>query len=85
MTASPFVRAGKLEDRATTLKAEQVQHANTKAALSSQAAAAARLLEDIRERYEANQLCSAMHHLAITVAALAQQYAAEAAAVCHTG
>ena len=72
MTASPLVLAGKLEDQAATLKAEQVQHANAKAALSSQAAAAARLSEDLRERYEANQMCNAMHHIAITVSTLAQ-------------
>ena len=47
--------AGKLEDQATALKVEQVQHADTKAALSSQAAAATRLSEELRERYEADQ------------------------------
>ena len=77
--------AGKLEDQATALKVEQVQHADTKAALSSQAAAAARLMEDMRERYEANQMCNALHHIAITISALTQQYAVESAAICHSG
>ena len=55
MTASPFPHAGKLEDQATALKAERTQHADTKAALSSQAAAASRLSEDLRDRYGATR------------------------------
>lgn len=49
---SEAFRTGKLEDQATALKVEHMQHADTKAALSSQAAAAARLSEDLRDRYE---------------------------------
>ena len=66
LLASPFPRAGKLEDQATALKAEQMQHADTKAALGHQAAVAVNLSEDVRERYEANQSCichaSYQHH-----------------------